>query len=330
MPDHRHAKGQNAPVSVHGRVCACTHPAARHPNPALTTPAAILPLCKGRTMTTITPLEPHMIHAAGMADRLESDAMEDARLAQSIRDHGQQVPILVRPDASRAGHYQIVYGRRRTLACIDLGITVNAIICPMDDAALLMAQGQENAARRNLSFAEKANFARQLADTGHDRPFICAALSCATTDLSRMVQVTSRVPLALLETIGAAPGVGRDRWLHFAGLLSQDVITAGDLTALVALCNATNSDARFQFACDTVQRLLGQRRAARKTVRTKVLITDDGVILGQAHYVTLRTDIHFAARQVDLRFATARTHGFEDWLIAHLPRLHRDWLKDAL
>jgi ParB family transcriptional regulator, chromosome partitioning protein len=145
-----------------------------------------------------------------------------------------------------------------------------------------------------------------------------------------MMQLTARVPAALLESIGAAPGVGRDRWQHFAGLLSQDVITADDLVSLVNLSDAGSSDSRFQFACDTIQRLLGQHRAARKSVRTKVLITDDGTILGHARYVTLRTDLHFAARQVDLRFATARTHGFEDWLIAHLPRLHRDWLTEVL
>jgi ParB family transcriptional regulator, chromosome partitioning protein len=281
-------------------------------------------------MTTITPLDPCLIHAAGAADRLESDAMEDARLAGSIRDHGQQVPILVRPDATRIGHYQIVYGRRRTLACLDLGIPVQAMICPMDDAALLMAQGQENTARRNLSFAEKAHFARQLADAGHDRTFISAALSTAPTDLSRMMQLTTRVPVTLLESIGAAPGVGRDRWTHFAGLLSQDAITADDLTALVTLSAAPTSDARFQFACDTLLRLQGQRRAARKIVRTTVIITGDGVILGKARYVTRRTDIHFEARQVDLRLDTKRTDGFEDWLIARLPRLHRDWLAETL
>jgi ParB family transcriptional regulator, chromosome partitioning protein len=281
-------------------------------------------------MTTIAAIDPHLIHAAGMADRLESDAAEDASLAASIRDHGQQVPILVRPDPVRDGHYQIVYGRRRTLACLDLEIPVHAIIAPLDDAALHMAQGQENTARRNLSFAEKANFARQLMDVGHDRPFICAALSIAVTDLSRMIQVTSRIPAALMEAIGAAPAVGRDRWVHFAGLLSQDAITADDLASLVNLSDATTSDARFQLALDTMQRLLGQKRAARKTVRTTVLMTDDGLILGQARYVTLRTDIHFAARQVDLRLDVNRTEGFEDWLIARLPRLHRDWLAEVL
>lgn len=281
-------------------------------------------------MTAITPLDPRLIHAAGAEDRLESDVMDDARLAQSIRDHGQQVPILVRPDATRPGHFQIVYGRRRTLACIDLGIDVQAIICPMDDAALLMAQGQENTARRNLSFAEKANFARQLSQAGHDRPFICAALSVALTDLSRMLQLTTRMPPALLATIGAAPGVGRDRWVYFTGLLAQDAIAVDDLTALVALSDAATSDARFQFACDTVQRLVGQCRSAGTTVSSKVLITEGGIILGKARYVTRRTDIHFAARQVDLRLDVKHTEGFEDWLIARLPRLHRDWLAEML
>jgi ParB family transcriptional regulator, chromosome partitioning protein len=281
-------------------------------------------------MTTITAIDPHLIHAAGMADRLESDAAEDAGLAASIRDHGQQVPILVRPDPVRDGHYQIVYGRRRTLACRDLEIPVHAIIAPLDDAALLMAQGQENNARRNLSFAEKANFARQLMDVGHDRPFICAALSIAVTDLSRMIQVTSRIPAALMEAIGAAPGVGRDRWVHFAGLLSQDAITADDLASLVNLSDATTSDARFQLALDTILRQRGKRRAAARRVTTRILMTEDGTILGKARFLTLQTHVGFASRQIDLQFDTRRTDGFEDWLIDHLPRLHRDWLAQLL
>ncbi len=281
-------------------------------------------------MTTITPLDPHLIHAAGAEDRLESDAMDDARLAQSIRDHGQQVPILVRPDATRPGHFQIVYGRRRTLACIDLGIDVQAIICPMDDAALLMAQGQENTARRNLSFAEKANFARQLTEAGHDRPFICAALSTNVTDLSRMIHVTTRVPATLLASIGAAPSVGRDRWAHFAGLLPHASISTDDLAALVNLSDAPTSDARFQLACDTILGLRSKSRAAGKRITTRTLITEDGVILGQARYLTHETRLSFVSRQITLHLNPRRSDGFDDWLVENLPRLHRDWLAEVL
>jgi ParB family transcriptional regulator, chromosome partitioning protein len=304
--------------------------AARPGNAALTLAAAILPLCKGQTMTTITPLDPRLIHAAGAADRLESDAMEDARLAGSIRDHGQQVPILVRPDATRPGHYQIVYGRRRTLACLDLGIPVQAIVAPMDDAALLMAQGQENTARRNLSFAEKAHFARQLADAGHDRAFICAALSVSITELSRMTQITNRVPAALLETIGAAPDVGRDRWTHFASLISQDGVTSDDLVALVNTSDAPTSNARFQVALDTLLVSRAKTRCARKHREVTIVITDEGNMIGRAEYLTKRTRLRLATRQVTVDLDPRRCDGFDDWLVQNLSHLYRDWLVATL
>jgi ParB family transcriptional regulator, chromosome partitioning protein len=46
-----------------------------------------------------------------------------------------------------------------SLALRDLGQPVRALVRDFDDAALVMAQGQENGARRDLSFIEKANFA---------------------------------------------------------------------------------------------------------------------------------------------------------------------------
>lgn len=281
-------------------------------------------------MTTITPINPHHIHAAGAQDRLDSDAMEDARLAASIRDHGQQVPILVRPDPGRPGHYDIVYGRRRTFACRDLGLAVHAIVAPLDDTALLMAQGQENTARRNLSFAEKAHFARQLAAAGYDRPFICAALSTTLPDLSRMTTLTTRIPAALMEAIGAAPAVGRDRWMHLAGLLPHDAITTADLTALITLADAPTSDARFQYALDVLLASRRNHRAARQQITTRPLLTADGLILGHARYVARRTDLSFATRQVDIRLDPRRCDGFDDWLIMNVARLHACWLAEML
>ena len=46
---------------------------------------------------SVVEIDPGLIDAGGMADRLESDAESDATLRQSIADHGQQVPVLVRP-----------------------------------------------------------------------------------------------------------------------------------------------------------------------------------------------------------------------------------------
>lgn len=48
------------------------------------------------------------------------------------------------------GFYQAAYGHRRLCAARELGIPVKAIVRVLDDHALVMAQGKENAERRNL------------------------------------------------------------------------------------------------------------------------------------------------------------------------------------
>lgn len=46
---------------------------------------------------TIVELDPRLIDASFVSDRLAIDAAELAQLVEQIREHGQQVPILVRP-----------------------------------------------------------------------------------------------------------------------------------------------------------------------------------------------------------------------------------------
>ena len=140
------------------------------------------------------------------------------RAARSIAEYGQQVPVLVRPHPKIEGRFQIVYGRRRVLALRDLGQPVKALIRDLDDHELVLAQGQENTARRDLSFIEKCNFARQMVAAGYKRQIICDALSIDKTLISRMLSVADRIPLDVVEAIGAAPSIGRDRWLALADL----------------------------------------------------------------------------------------------------------------
>lgn len=103
----------------------------------------------------------------------------------SFACQGQQAPILVRSHPDRAGHYQIVAGRRRVLAMWDLGHPVLALVRQLDDLGYVLAQGWENTARRDLSFIEKTYFAHQLALAGYERWVICDALSVNKTLVSR-------------------------------------------------------------------------------------------------------------------------------------------------
>ncbi len=84
---------------------------------------------------------------------------------------------MVRPNPSDKGRYQIVFGHRRVRAARLLGRPVKAVVKHVSDIDHVIAQGQENSARENLSFIERATFAHHLASLGHDRRTIQLALS---------------------------------------------------------------------------------------------------------------------------------------------------------
>ena len=113
------------------------------------------------------------------------DADGIAALACSIAAHGQTVPILVRPRPQAPGRYQIAYGRRRHAACARLGRPVRAVVREMDAAALVVAQGQENCERRDLTFVERALFAHALDAASFDRAMSRAALGLHNSELTR-------------------------------------------------------------------------------------------------------------------------------------------------
>ena len=50
-----------------------------------------------------------------------------------------------------------------------------------------------------------------------------AALSVDKANLSRMISISSRIPPDVIETIGAAPGYGRQRWQELTDLLEDKV-----------------------------------------------------------------------------------------------------------
>ena len=87
-------------------------------------------------------------------------------LLDAVRERGRTSLILVRPYPDEAGRYQVAFGHRRLKAARDLGRAVRAVVKTLDDRALVLAQGQENSARANLSFIERALFARRLEDAG--------------------------------------------------------------------------------------------------------------------------------------------------------------------
>lgn len=198
------------------------------------------------TGAAVVEIDPALVDASFIQDRLPgADDPAYAALKESLREHGQEVPILVRPHPGREGRYQAAYGHRRLRATQELGLKVRAVVRALNDEQLIVAQGIENSVRRDLSFIERAMFARALEDGGYDRPVIMAALSTDKTELSKMISVARSVPEEVARAIGPAPKAGRRRWMELAERL-RNADTARRVASVLADPDMTrDSDARF-------------------------------------------------------------------------------------
>lgn len=166
-------------------------------------------------------LDPESVDHSPFHDRL-ADAGPDPvfdGLKASIADGGQQVPILVRPSPEADGRYQAAYGHRRLRAARELGQKVRAVVRPLTDAELVVAQGKENLDRADLSFIERAQFAAALEGRGFDRATLMSAVEPNKGNLSVLLSLAKAIPADVISAIGPAPKVGRPRWLEFAEAL---------------------------------------------------------------------------------------------------------------
>ncbi|MFC5387431.1 plasmid partitioning protein RepB [Aquamicrobium segne] len=200
-------------------------------------------------------LETSKIVGSRITDRIPIDVdPKFDELVESVRENGQQVPILVRPHPDTPGMFEIAYGRRRMRVADILNRPVLAIIRDLADRELIIAQGRENSERTDLSFIEKAFFAKNLEEDGCDRATIIAALASDKADISRYITVARRVPEDIVRRIGPAPKMGRARWLALADLLE---IRSASVVAEQVLEDPSiqnlDSDTRFQSVLRALQ-----------------------------------------------------------------------------
>ncbi|OCX60546.1 plasmid partitioning protein RepB [Thioclava sp. SK-1] len=256
-----------------------------------------------------------LIDTAGMEDRLGFDMVEQDRLKESLKTYGQQVPVLLRPHPTARGRYEIVYGRRRLAALRDLGLPVKAMVRQLDDHALVMAQGQENNTRTDLSFIEKASFAAQLQAAGYDRATIAAALAIDLPMVSRMLKVGSAFDLPFLRQVGRAPSIGRERWMLLVTLFA-------DSAARARASNFMNrpdfvvlgTDARFEAILLAAQNKHREPSPAPKSPPRKATVTS-------ANGTQVAT-IKATDKGVNL---SVKTPGFDSWIEENADELLNEW-----
>jgi len=254
-------------------------------------------------------LDPGNVEPSFVDDRLaRTEDIEFRRLVDSIATSGQQVPILVRPHPDRAGYYQVAYGHRRLSACQELGKTVKAIVRSLTNDELVVAQGKENAERRNLSFIERAMFAVHLEAEGFERATIQAALAVHPAELTRLLSVARSIPTDVITAIGPSPRAGRPRWMELAKLLELPS-SRDTMTMLIGQSSfqRMSSDNRFDLAI--------------KKLRVEVRNSDgeSAIIRNRFGYPVIRTERSPTTLRliVDLKVEP----GLDEHLLALLPGL---------
>jgi ParB family chromosome partitioning protein len=262
---------------------------------------------------TVVELEPDLIDGSFIRDRIEDDEQEFAELLNAIRERGQDSPILVRPHPKSTGRYMVVFGHRRLRAAVVLKKKVRAVVKDLKDSDHLVAQGQENSARANLSFFEKSMFASQIAGLHFDgdNSIVLSALSVDRATLSKMLAVAS-MPKEVLNAVGAAKGIGRDRWYELKTLLERP----SNLEKAIAFIDGPAfqefaADDRFNALLSHIK--ASGRLAPPKQIRASKWSSDDK---------SVAVDVRSDGRTYTLALKAKDAVGFGDYLSENLTDLY--------
>jgi ParB family chromosome partitioning protein len=276
----------------------------------------------------IVELDTALIDPSFVPDRMVQNNDAHAALRAAIAAEGQNSPILVRPHPTVVGRYQVAFGHRRLKVAQELGRPVKAVVRSLSDQELVLAQGQENSARVDLSFIERARFARRLEEMGYGREIIMAALAVDKTTVSRMISVTRRIPPDVIDAIGPAPGTGRDRWIDLSNRFGEDGQGPAHSALLESkLFQEADSDARFDRMLNLF--LSGGAAPEQAVRKERPTLRHDiqqwGPSAENSRIVSLTHNARVATLSIDRNFAP----GFGEFLLSRMDSLFAEYSSSA-
>lgn len=178
---------------------------------------------------------------------------EIAALAESLKEHKQLQPVLVRRVGER---YQLISGERRLRATIHAGLkTIRAEVRQADDRLVAELAIVENLQRKDLDAIEKAlSFRRYL--TEH---------KCTQEDLAKRLKIDRSTIANLMRLLELPDEI--QQWIQ------SDKLTAGHAKALLPLGDESQ---QMNFA----NRIMTETWSVRETERrvSEQLESEDGVI----------------------------------------------------
>lgn len=264
---------------------------------------------------SVVELDTDLVDPSAFRERLDYDVSD---LRKAIETRGQLVPILVRPHPEANGRYQIAYGNRRHAVCHELQRPVRAVVKDLTDAEMVVAQGQENAARKDLTFIELARFVANLKAV-HPAVEIEREFGFNQSLVHKLTKVVREVPEALIQTIGRADGIGRPRWESLREAVkartdegaSEEEIVAQAKAALAAARARRTEELKSHMRFEAVFAVF----VSGKQKEVVDLSTESGKSLGKL----VRTETGSNLKLNDPAFV--------DHLLGMLPDLHRQYVE---
>jgi len=176
----------------------------------------ILAATQGGADRTYQEISLDQIQDSRIKDRLDVDEDIEEMMA-SLKEKGQQIPIIVRILTDGDKPYEVVVGRRRIAASRRLGWRhINAFVTKMSERDAFITQGIENSARLETSFIERARTAALALQEGFDKQDAAHALNISSTLISFMIRIYEAVGEDVVRMVGPARGVGRRKWEQLA------------------------------------------------------------------------------------------------------------------
>ncbi|RFB88870.1 plasmid partitioning protein RepB [Rhizobium leguminosarum bv. trifolii] len=267
----------------------------------------------------VVDLDPDVVEVSFVKDRLSEDDEEFRALVEAIRARGQDTPILVRPHAKIDGHYQVVFGHRRLRAARELGRNVRAVVKAIDDRTHVIAQGQENSARADLTFIERALFAGRLEELGYDREVISTALAANAASISKMISVMDRISPEVVQAIGPAPGIGRERWVELS-------LLAGKSANAASIAQVLQDDSFHQLPSD--KRFESLYAALNKSARPVKKTSAARKVKWQPRDKAVQAEMKNDGKAFSLSMKARNAGRFGEFLSSRLDALYEQFLAE--
>jgi ParB family chromosome partitioning protein len=180
-------------------------------------PAAVVAASTG----PVTRLSVDLLAPSPYQPRRHFDETALDELAASVREKGVLQPLLVRPDAAKPGHYEIIAGERRWRAAQRAQVhEVPVHVSDLSDAETLEVALIENLQRQDLSAVEEARgYQRMLEEFGHTQERIGEIVGKSRAHVANTLRLLN-LPFSVLQ------------------MLEEGKITAGQARPLIGIARA--------------------------------------------------------------------------------------------